>query len=390
MRFSCIVLTSWCLLAGAVFAATPTQYYVRPTNGTDSAGNGTSHGTAYLTIQYALNDIGTTHGQDTTDGDQINICDESTASPSGSLSLATYGTPGEDYPLIFRGYTSAANDGGIGVIDMTNVALFAATNNFMHLIDLHITDGGSADLVTLGSRCSVVNCEVDDTTGDGITPGQYNLVANCNIHNIGGKAIDASLTSSVTVANCYVSGTPTTAIHLGTACTATRNIVTISGSSNGILCGNHGSVAMHNSVLSASGSGTPYGIARGSNAVNVSIWNNVVEGFTTGTGIDDQGSGNRHWAMCRGNAVYNCSTEYDLGDVVYTDDNETVTTASPFAKSGSDTFATRFTYFELDPSTSSIEEGTAFPDGNRLDKGAVQHEDPAGGGGGTISSGWFK
>jgi hypothetical protein len=82
------------------------------------------------------------------------------------------------------------------------------------------------------------------------------------------------------------------------------------------------------------------------------------------------------------NGMYNNATDYSGSvDIIQAlGDNESLG-SSPFAKSGADTFANRFTYFE--PADVGNVRGGAHPSGCRLDKGAVQHADPAGGGGGT-------
>ena len=61
------------------------------------------------------------------------------------------------------------------------------------------------------------------------------------------------------------------------------------------------------------------------------------------------------------------------------DDNENLPVGvSPFDKNGSDTFANRFTFFA--PVDTGNVRGGSYPSGSRIDKGAVQHADPAGGG----------
>jgi len=77
------------------------HYFVRPTNGADVAGQGTTHATAYKTTQFALDDVGGTHGRNVVDGDQINICDSSLEGAdilAAPLSLAAYGAPTRTSP----------------------------------------------------------------------------------------------------------------------------------------------------------------------------------------------------------------------------------------------------------------------------------------------------
>jgi len=76
------------------------------------------------------------------------------------------------------------------------------------------------------------------------------------------------------------------------------------------------------------------------------------------------------------NALYNNTTHYTLNDAISIGDNEELG-ASPFAKSGADTFANRFTYFA--PVDTGNVIGGAYPSGANLDKGAVQAAAAGGG-----------
>jgi hypothetical protein len=75
------------------------------------------------------------------------------------------------------------------------------------------------------------------------------------------------------------------------------------------------------------------------------------------------------------NGMYNNATDYSGSvDIIQAlGDNESLG-SSPFAKSGADTVANRFAYFE--PADVGNVRGGAYPSGCRLDKGAVQHADP--------------
>ena len=79
------------------------------------------------------------------------------------------------------------------------------------------------------------------------------------------------------------------------------------------------------------------------------------------------------------NGTFNNTTNYsNLTDVVNNIGDDEVLGSSPFAKSGSDTFVNRFSFFE--PNDIGNVRCGAYPSGSRLDKGAVQHSDPASGG----------
>ena len=115
-----------------------TLYYVDTASGVDSVGNGTSTGaSAYATVQYALNDIGTTHGIGTV-GNQINIKGDDTITTT--LTLATYGAPATASPLVFKGYTTTANDGGQGAINGNNsVAIYQDTaNDYVYFVNMRL------------------------------------------------------------------------------------------------------------------------------------------------------------------------------------------------------------------------------------------------------------
>jgi len=140
------------------------HYYVRALNGTDAPGGGGSHATAYKTIQYALDDIGATHGKGA-QGDQVNICDEATNYPAAALSLAAYGVPASGAPLILRGYTATANDGGRGSISRPGGSIISGgTISHTHLRDLVLTGGVSTTpLVRLGDYCELTSLEMIPT-----------------------------------------------------------------------------------------------------------------------------------------------------------------------------------------------------------------------------------
>ena len=88
-----------------------TNYFVDPAAGSDDTGDG-SIGTPWASVQHALDSI----TRDATNGDQVNIKSGTADVLAATLDLTTYGTPTATAPLVLRGYTSAANDGGVGVL----------------------------------------------------------------------------------------------------------------------------------------------------------------------------------------------------------------------------------------------------------------------------------
>jgi hypothetical protein len=113
--------------------------------------------------------------------------------------------------------------------------------------------------------------------------------------------------------------------------------------------------------LSAGGTGVGIEIAN-NNAIHSAVYGNLVEGFSGsgGKGFSFGFTDAKHKAVLAYNAVYNCTTAYNntWGQVSLLEDNETLG-ASPFAKSGSDTFANRFTYF-APVDTGNVHDGV-FP-----------------------------
>ena len=90
-----------------------TEYYVAPSSGNDTTGNGLTDGTAWATVQKALDTITAGAG-----GDRINVKNDSGTDDvlASALTLATYGAPTNAAPLVIQGYTTTAGDGGIGGI----------------------------------------------------------------------------------------------------------------------------------------------------------------------------------------------------------------------------------------------------------------------------------
>lgn len=355
--------------------AAPTEIYVDPAINANS-GTGTI-GDPYGDLQYALN----TASRDTTNGNRINIKAGTDEVMSSAISLATFGTPGSTSPLIFQGYTSAAGDGGIGGISGGgSVAIFSAASHYTHFVDLHLHNCGAADILTIGNAM-VANCEFDNTTGNGLSQGNaIGLVLGCNFHNISGNGVNKSSTGPIQVIRNYFKNGANSfnaAINTNQQLSAVGNIISVSGASDGIVNPSYFNLIERNSIFSNGGTGQ--GIRAGGAGIAGYVLSNLIEGFSGSGGVGIEVFDELN---CLGsNAVYNCATNYALSDDVMVQllDNETLG-SSPFAKSGSDTFANRATYFApLD--VGNVWSG-AYPGGLGLDKGAVQHAATGGSGGG--------
>lgn len=368
----------------------PSETYVDPSIAANS-GTGTI-GDPYGDLQYALDQT----TQDGTNGNRFNIKAGTAEILSGSLDLTTFGTgSGLGDPLIFRGYTSTAADGGIGEIDGNN-GNYAVIGNQMgvHFIDMKVHNFGATTLWTTGVYCGAHNTEFADCDGTLVrVDGWRSYWQGCYFHDASGVGLDLSSDEASAVYNYFKNdGTRdfTTAIWVeGQIGQVSHNILSIGGTTNGIkndqTASNFSWRFDNNSIFSSGGSGIGIWVEAG-NKIAGAVTSNLIEGFSGVGGVGIQtDSGNRHMLWVAYNALYNNTTDLNLNSgpfFVEEIDNEALS-VSPFDKSGSDTFANRFTYFA--PANTGNVHGGAYPSGSRRDKGAVQHADPAGGGSGGVS-----
>lgn len=349
---------------------TPSETYVDPSIAANS-GTGTI-GDPYGDLQYALDQT----TRDATNGDRFNVKAGTAEVLTASLDMTTYGSATFDAPVLIQGYTSAAGDGGKGEIDgNATYAVFANTTyESIYFIDMKMGNCGSA-LYVLGfdRLCGVYSCEIHGCTGDGIRLSNGSVhVVGCHIHDIGARGFYAASGSHSTVANCYFkNGTTnkfTYAIQQETVATdiaAIGNIFSLDSSSVGVYSNSWGlgSVIGNSFYTTGTGSGiSAYGLGSGP------VINNLFEGFTDGIKRTGGTTSWKAFGVVRQNAFYNCTNNINTDtDVVLADDNENLV-ESPFAKSGSDTFANRFSYF------APVDIGnvySGFPAGANQTKGAV-------------------
>jgi hypothetical protein len=333
----------------------PTQYYVDASLGSDT-GDGsksTPWGRASgSVVQYALDTI----TRDPTDGDQINVKSGSTDTLGAALDVATnYGTPTQAAPLLIKGYTTDENDGGIGVIDgAATYAIYVAQADHIHLADLHMQNCGSVgDMIKLGNNCSVINCEVDNHTGNNaVKVTSYCLVAGCHIHNVASTGIVLA-TGSQAYRNRVLDGaTNQLAWGIGVeglGAAVIENIIHVSGSSDGIKY-RTGSFICGNSIFS-DGTSTGEGITQDGTVIPNLIANNMVEGFndTGGDGFQVASSGVMYMD---GNAAQDNTTDYNVttGRIFNGDADNEELSASPFTDATNDDFS------PVD--TGNVKEGT--------------------------------
>ena len=332
-----------------------TQTYVDPSINANS-GTGTI-GDPYGDLQYALD----TMTRDATNGDQINIKSGTAEVLTGTLDLTSYGTPTNSAQIVFRGYSSAANDGGVGIIDGNGGNFRIAYILYSVWRDLELRNTGTSDLlvgnnlytevidcICHGStsangalwRVNAFGCYVYDCTY-GITESN---VFGCGFFDGSVRGFSRAIASCPYVINSVVN----------TASIAYSGI----NAGRQIIIGNS-FIAGHSEYHGLSAIGSSYG----------KIIGNLVE---SPNGI--QASFPNVYA----NAVYSSGTAYS--GTFHFDDNETLS-ASPFEKTGAATWANAKAYFA--PSNVGLVRTGSF-ESIEGHKGAIGVQQSSGGGGATV------
>ena len=337
------------------------EYYVDPSGGNDTTGNGTS-GTPWKTVQKALDSI----TKNTTDGDRINVKDTADDVLTAELDFTSIGNYGLTYGLLIQGYTATAGDGGIGGISGGGTTSIISTDrSYIGFKDMHLHNTGANTILNI-SRGVLNNCEFNNSNSatDAVQTDESS-VSNCHFHDL--AAVGVSVGRGV-VAGCYFEAGATyemdTCIELGTSGGADRNMFSIDGATDAIYSLSAGwAFVTGNSILCNGGTGA--GIRLENNVYVANVADNLVEGFSGAGGIGITKT-SRDMSQYSNNSVYNCTTALvsdDFGIIAY--GNETLG-ASPFTKSGADTRANRHTYF-APADVGSVLGGSTIG----LDRGAV-------------------
>jgi hypothetical protein len=374
----------------------PSLYYVDPNAGVDTTGGSAGTISApWKTVQYALNHI----TRNTTSGDQINIKAGAADVLGATLSLVTYGTPNGTAPLIFRGYTSAAGDGGFGDIDggAGNFSLLAAgTVAGIYFADLKLHNTGTARILTWGggNGGGIYRCELYDSTGGGIginNPSIPVFVFGCYFHDITGSAIDNGTGAQAVGFQVYFctfkNGATrkfTDTIYCGIGAGPIQfNIFNLDGSSNGVRIIRGGVVAMFNDFYANGGTGAGLISNEGTNDYHVIVLNNYGEGFS---GVSGKGfstiAGSKQF-LWGGNAAYNNATNFGLsGDKLLSLNSDLTLGASAFTNPAGGDFSVGTTLKALGLPTSFLGLST----NQYLDVGAGQRQETGGTSGPTYFS----
>lgn len=368
-----------------------TDYYVDP-GATVDTGDG-SIGSPWgprtggkCAVQHALDTI----TRDTTNGDQINVKAGTADTLNAALTLTSYGVPASSQPIILRGYTSAANDGGIGEVDgaATYVIMDAGTSDATHFIDMKMGNCGSAQILNLDNWSQVINCELyGSSNAIAILTSSYCSFINCYIHTITSATTVISVVSGGNFHRNYVEGGATTdrIFYSSTSSMYSENVLVVNSTDGvGIMLSSYGAMVQGNVIYSTVAS-TKGGIEGfNTNAYGHCVINNIIEGFSgTGGAPVKWAAGTRPQSVMGGNVFYNNDTDAMVGGEGFLTylGNDVIATASPFTAAGSGDFTP----------TSEAQAVNAFPIVNGLptktsykDSGAYQVENAGGGGSGGV------
>ena len=371
----------------------PTHYYVDPGGGSDVTGDG-SIGTPWASVQHALDTI----QRDTVNGDQINVKAGAPDVLAASLSLATYGTPTGAAPLVIRGYSNTAGDGGVGTLDRGggNTPIVNG-GSYLHFVDLRLTNTSGTRGLVLGNHCSVQRCTIDTILGTGSASygvegntGANITVIGCRFSNIHRQAI--RVWQGVILGNVFECGADAyrwSGVYVVNGPAAVvGNLFTIhQADSVGIRTENGTGVLIANNAIYNTAAATARGIQVGEpNPYTVSVLNNIVCGYSGvgGTGLFLDGMPP---AVVGHNAIYNCSTptSYTKDPIMDWGNNITLD-ADPFVDAANGDF-------RLTDAAQAVLRSAGWPTGYlgmdaaidpHITIGALQYgPTPTGGGGGS-------
>ena len=305
--------------------AAPTNIYVDPSIAANS-GTGTI-GDPYGDLQYALNTV----TRDGTNGDQFNIKAGTYEVLAAALTYTgTYGNPGSTAPLIFRGYTSAANDGGLGQLDFGGGShLFCAVDAYVRWVDLEFKAATAYFLDVSNTGSFAVNCTFHDTTGTAVNNSEtsgtgvygctfYDCSYGCDFGNVyASRFYNGTVRDFVIAINFNAHG----------AAMVEFNTFQLDGSSAAIFAKNYAMIK-NNSIYGGGSSG--YGIKH-EWAIGTHVVNNLIAGFSGvgGKGIVASG-GTTERGIFANNSFYDNTTDYDSLDSPFASANESIG-SDPFA-----------------------------------------------------------
>lgn len=360
------------------------EYYVDPTDGDDGTGDGTSELTAWATVDHALGQI--TPGGD---GDRINVKNNGDET-SAQWTLTDYAASGSaTAPLIIEGYGSSIGDGTLATVDCNGGKLDdGSAFEWLIFRSLKFKDWGAAELRDCDRFNMFENCEFDGESARDrcLELDYYSYVANCAFYNFasGNDVIDID-GSGIVIYACYIEGSFTRGIRsrgqgnfiVGNVVRRTGN--TISGT--GIECSSS-AICANNTVYSnvaCTGSGIE------SNRCSIVV-NNYVEGYS---GVGGQGfvmTSGQPAIVLINNHAYNNTTNFSTNSEELIDSGNTEAGSSMLDDPSNGDFT-------IETNGGDLKED-AYPTALKYlaqsrfwDVGAIQREEPTGGGNVLIPAG---
>lgn len=346
----------------------PTLYYVDPSIAADS-GTGTL-GDPFGDLQYGLNTV----SRNATTGDRFRLIHGTAEFLVTSLSLAMYGTPTEEAPLIIEG----DDPDNRAEVDCNGVSMFGVTGAGPTIILSNLAiHNSSGELLALHATSQLIatNCKFyDASTVLSGTQRAYFLA--CHFHTFTDRALD--LVNFAHVSHCYFEpGTYANPQHyiyvdfLTPQCGVIEHNVFKTGNDTDAIAidSDRPWTVRNNTIYAASGTGTGITI---SNGHNHAVLNNYVEGFSGSGGHGyklDSGASLSQYGF---NSAYDNATNYAENAAIHValGSNETLGSSALTNAAGDDFGAT------------AALAGTAYPDltygdtGTQtyLDRGAPQRE----------------
>lgn len=312
-----------------------THYYVNPAINADS-GTGTI-GDPFGDLQYALNTI----TRDATNGDQINIKAGTAEVLAAALTLATYGTPTVTAPLIIRGYTAAASDGGVGEISCGGGAFAAFSSTTIPIIFVDIKVGNStapSAILTIGPYSQLLRVEAH-TALHAFNCYANSVVAGCYTHGLTQSAVAVSGAGVSTWSNYLKAASyGIIAQYNHYAVHAIGNIIVMSSTfTTGIQLPRDG-IALGN-ILYATGANAGTGIQLSDSRAGCVIGNNIICGWSGAGGEGLLIDANDGSIVTAANAYYNNTTNESIGCTNINMADPVALAADPFVNAAAGNFA---------------------------------------------------
>jgi hypothetical protein len=313
--------------------------------------DGTSEANAWPDIQYAIDSLEASGWS--VDGNWLHVKSGTDEVLAGIALTATEW--GVNNPLRIQGYQTNAKDGlAQAVVDCQGLQMWnGSTGDAKELIDLEIKNGPAANwIMQIGRYCKILRCYIHDSGGGLHIDSTGNTIQFCRIEDVGTASLDGIWVNNGwnQIIGNWILESGSRTMQYGIRNTGTNNhylynIVTMDGTGTAMSNSQaYVNIVGNTFFQNSAGSGTGIHLTAIAASGSSLVGNNYVEGFSVAYQFD--GSSGATFVFA-GNAVHNNTTVHAGANESYIDlgSNETLTN-SGIAKSGSNTYANRFTYFK--------------------------------------------